>query len=331
MSDSKKPQNGHSWHTQPEVKSTLLGIKTLLFINKIIGERLVRLFIFIIMFFYWCFGTKAKLASKDYLSTLLAFQKNRPQQKTLSPQKLSTFRHFVAFGNALFDKLLCWSGKITLEDVTIYQSEFRLTEKNHQKGILILGSHLGNIEVCRALAKLETTQKIHVLMHTEQTQKFNAILKSLNPQSQINLVSVSNITPETMIFLKSVLEKGDYVALLADRLPVSTNHHQSTYITKADFLGRPAYFPKGPFILTLLLNVPTYFMVGLKLNNRYHIHLKRLNFPNEIKRYERDATIDDLTAQYISHLTHFCLQAPLQWFNFYYFWQCPESEGSQHE
>ena len=323
-------QNSEDWHQQSEAKGAIIGVKILLFFNRILGNRITRLLISLVMLFYWLFSKKARNASEDYLSTVSAYQLHNPQIPN-NPQTLSTFKHFVAFGNALFDKTLCWSGKITLKDVDIEPSKFKKSLQKKTEGILILGSHLGNIEVCRALAELETTQKIHVLIHTEQTEKFNDLLKSLNPKSHINLISITNITPETMIFLKSSLEQGDYVALLADRLPVSSQVQSQNHITEISFLGRTAYFPKGPFILKLLLNVPTYFMVGLKVKNRYQIHFRSLQYPSVVSRRDRTAIINDLTSQYVHHLTFFCLQEPLQWFNFYQFWHITPLEESQYE
>ena len=227
-------QNSEDWHQQSEAKGAIIGVKILLFFNRILGNRITRLLISLVMLFYWLFSKKARNASEDYLSTVSAYQLHNPQIPN-NPQTLSTFKHFVAFGNALFDKTLCWSGKITLKDVDIEPSKFKKSLQKKTEGILILGSHLGNIEVCRALAELETTQKIHVLIHTEQTEKFNDLLKSLNPKSHINLISITNITPETMIFLKSSLEQGDYVALLADRLPVSSQVQSQNHITEISF------------------------------------------------------------------------------------------------
>lgn len=321
-----------SWYQHEEMSGAIFGIKTLMFLEKFLGEKFIRFLISIVMFFYWCFAVSARQSSKEYLEVLRSYQNDLSFQNT--PQvniPHSTYRHFLSFGNAIFDKLLCWSGKITLKNTVIFQppSTEDALQFNQDQGKLILGCHLGNIEIARALAELETSQKIHILMQTNQSQKFNSILKSLNNRSQINIINISDITPETMIYLKSVLDAGDLVTILADRLPASDTNNAPLKSTEITFLGKTTLFPSGPFILALLLNVPTYFMVGLKNQNQYEIHLEKLHLPHEIKRHERTKNIHDLTRQYANHLTKYCLKAPLQWFNFYDFWSPPTKDRSQ--
>ncbi|MBS7820321.1 hypothetical protein J7552_03385 [Wohlfahrtiimonas chitiniclastica] len=312
----------HDWHQQPEMKGALIGIRILLWIERYLGRPFFTVILWPVMSLYWLFGQTARRASKEYLTTLhrygLAHNIRLPNTYSLA--------HFMSFGQALLDKLLCWSGKIQLKDVVLSDESRDIL--NRREGMLIMGSHLGNIEVCRALAEMETTQTIHVLMQVEQTAGFNQVLTALNPQSQINLVSISDITPETMIFLKSALDRGDYVAILADRLPAAHHHRSTNYAHVLDFLGRPAAFPTGPFVLAMLLKAPTYFMVGLKMGTQYHIHLHALTVPN-VARGERTQAMVNMMQEYVDHLTHYCLSAPLQWFNFYPFWQ--PIEGATHE
>ena len=40
-------------------------------------------------------------------------------------------------------------------------------------------------------------------------------------------------------------------------------------------------------------------------------------------RKERDRVLTDLVAQYAARLEYYCRRAPLQWFNFYQFWNLP--------
>lgn len=313
----------HAWHAQKEASGAIWGIKTLLFLQKILGSKGIKCLLFPIMFCFWVFNKTARKASEDYLQTL----KNYALTKNLALPKVSSFKHFLNFGYALFDKLLCWSGQITLKDVDVIVHKH--ASLNNNSGTLIIGSHLGNIEVCRALAEIETSTKIHVLMHMAQTAKFNTILKTLNPQSQVNIISVTEIFPDTMIFLKSALDRGDFVAILADRLPINDISPSNKNFLEADFLGRKAKFPKGPFMLAILLKVPTYFMVGLKEGKRYAIYLEPMDIPDFIPRNERHEIIHQLLTQYLNFLTHYCLQSPLQWFNFYNFWQ--DTQGTHHE
>lgn len=315
----------NDWQNKAETKGAIWGINILLFLEKVLGQSIIRFCIRFIMLFYWLFNKKARLFSKKYIQIISQYA----MENNIRLPKLSTYTHFVNFGDSLFDKLLCWAGKITLKQTIIHQPHLELSN-DYSQGMLILGSHLGNIEVCRGLAELETTKTIHVLMHTLQTQKFNSVLLSLNPKSQINIISITNVSPETMIFMKSALDSGDHVAILADRLPISKKGAITPQLETL-FLGQPTIFPKGPFLLALLLNVPTFFMVGIKRGRNYHVHLENIEIPQNIKRSERDTAINSILSQYIQYLTHYCLENPLQWFNFYDFWPSLHGNGESCE
>ena len=42
----------------------------------------------------------------------------------------------------------------------------------------------------------------------------------------------------------------------------------------ADFLGAPAPFPLGPFVLSSVLGCPVYLMFGLKEQGRFRVHFE---------------------------------------------------------
>ena len=91
------------------------------------------------------FRGEARRASQQYLHHL---------QSSLGPEqvnKLSSFKHFLMFGEILLDKLLVWMGHIRKEDVVFEnQTVIDSIDSNSRGGIIVI-SHLGNIEVSSAL------------------------------------------------------------------------------------------------------------------------------------------------------------------------------------
>jgi predicted LPLAT superfamily acyltransferase len=67
-----------------------------------------------------------------------------------------------------------------------------------QRGGVILTSHLGNMEVCRALSEGILNLKVNALVHTKNTIKFNQLLQLISPTSGINLIEVSELGPELL-------------------------------------------------------------------------------------------------------------------------------------
>lgn len=301
------------WHQQKEVVSTVFGIKIVLWIYSVLGRKITKGCLYIIVSFYWFFGHKQRRYSKMYINQLTEYA----TQQGLTLPKVSTFRHFLCFSEALLDKLLCWNGQIILSDLDVKQND---VEQYPEQGILIIGSHLGNMEVCRALSELAKNRKVHILIQMEQTEAFNAILQSLNPGSQVNLVSISDISPQTMIFLKEALEQGDIVTILADRLPAN-KYQRSDVGLPMNFLGKGAVFPKGPFVLSLLLQVPTFFLIAARNHNQFDFYLHEMDIPKSNERKHRQKNIQYLLEQYINYLETYTIKYPMQWYNFYNFWQ----------
>ncbi|MNF93991.1 hypothetical protein D3C84_766860 [compost metagenome] len=61
-------------------------------------------------------------------------------------------------------------------------------------------------------------------------------------------------------------------------------------------------------------------MSCLKIGGRYQVTLEPFAERVQWTRRERDAVIRDWVQRYAERLGHYCLNAPLQWFNFYPFW-----------
>ncbi len=108
--------------------------------------------------------------------------------------------------------------------------------------------------------------------------------------------------------------------MVADRTSVRFRQ-RSVY---ADFLGEPAPFPEGPFILAHLLGCPVYLLFCLKLDGRYRIILEPFASPLKLPRASRQAALREAAQRYAERLEHYCLLAPHQWFNFFDFWRQAE-------
>jgi predicted LPLAT superfamily acyltransferase len=93
-----------------------------------------------------------------------------------------------------------------------------------------------------------------------------------------------------------------------------------------DFLGHPAPFPQGPWLMAGLLRCPVNLISCLKVDGRYRIHLERFIEAPSWQRGQRDEAIRNWVQGYAERLARCCLEAPLQWFNFYPYWQTPNAE-----
>jgi predicted LPLAT superfamily acyltransferase len=62
----------------------------------------------------------------------------------------------MRFGNAMLDKVASWRGELKLDrDVVFAPGASEALNIAAPQGKLLLASHLGDVEACRALAQLE--------------------------------------------------------------------------------------------------------------------------------------------------------------------------------
>ncbi len=111
---------------------------------------------------------------------------------------------------------------------------------NQGRGQLLVGSHLGNLEVCRALGELGRQVRMNVLVHTRHAERFNRLLGEAGA-SHLRLIQVSELDPAVMLQLSQRLDDGEWLAIAGDRVPLHGGR-----VTEASFLGHPAAFPQGP-------------------------------------------------------------------------------------
>jgi len=261
--------------------------------------------------YFFLFGTQARRSIGEYQARLAAFS----QRPELGPSRGSVFAQFIAFGQALLDKLDVWNGRLPLNEVQLVDPD-QLNRQLRQggRGQLLLGAHLGNLEVCRALAEMGDQVRLNVLVHTRHARQFNRLLEKTNAR-YLHLIEISALDPATMLQLSARLEQGEWLAMAADRVPPHGGRSVAV-----QFLGHRARFPQGPWLLAGLLHCPVNLMTCIKRDGRYEVHVER--FADEIRwnRNQRDVVVRDLAQRYADRLGQLCLMAPRQWFNFYPFW-----------
>ena len=299
----------HSTHwAQLEEHSTVWGMRLLLRIYLLFGRTVLQVFLYPVVIYYWSINRSGRRASQSYLSRVTKFT---------PASKLNSYQHFISFANAIIDKLAAWSGVLSLADVEYHGRDQMLAETKKGRGVVLLGSHLGNLEVCRVIAYLDQDIRINVLVHTKHAEKFNRLLNQYSDKSALNLIQVTEITAATSILLNDKIDDGEIVIIAADRTPVG----HSQRVAKVDFLGAKALFPQGPFILAALLKCPVYTVFCLKQQGKHVIYFDYFSPVLKFPRKNREQAIAQAIQLYAEHLQHYCLKEPLQWFNFFDFWR----------
>lgn len=301
-----------------EERGSFMLMKLTAWAAKRLGRRVLSPLLYGIVLYFFLFGRKARKSAWEYQRRLARWSA-RPE---LMPTQRSVFGQFMAFADSLLDKLDVWNGKLRLEQIDIVDPALMRTKLRGQRGQMLVGAHLGNLEVCRALAELGEKVTMNVLVHTKHAERFNRLLGEAGA-THLRLIQVSELNPMIMLQLSERLDRGEWLAIAGDRVALHGGRD-----AKVDFLGEKAAFPQGPWLLAGLLKCPIHLIFCLKGANGYRVTLEPFADAIEWQRSDRPQVIGQWTQRYADRLSHYCLQAPQQWFNFYPFWKSDDESSS---
>jgi predicted LPLAT superfamily acyltransferase len=301
------------WASIDEV-SFVAGMRFLFWICRRFGRWPFRVALYPVLAWYLATQGRARRASRDYLRRV------RAHTGQAVPGVLA---HFASFGENLLDKLLLWGGLFRLDDVRFHGADVIERAIALGNGGVLVCSHLGNVELTRVLSRQRNDIKSTVLVHTKHAQAFNRLMGKLNPESQTNLLQVTEMTPATAMMLSERVSRGEFVVIAGDRVPVSGNEHVAT----ADFMGAPAPFPVGPYLLAGILQCPVYLLFTVRVGGVTEVHIEHFRDGVRLPRKGRAEALGELARGYARRLEFHAARAPLQWFNFYDFWHLPQENN----
>ncbi len=303
----------HHWSGLRERGGTL-GLKILFATYRTFGRSAFRLLLYPAMSYFYLTSPQARRASRDYLRRVES-QLEKDGRRPV--RRLSSFKHFIEFGESILDKTATWSGEVSKDKVRhIDRAAYEDLLRSDRGGIFI-GSHLGNLEALRAFGGIMKGMTVNALVFTRHSLKFMEFLEQANPQALEHFMQVDTIGPESIARMQAKIDAGEWIAMVADRTSVS---HQDRAIY-CNFLGSEAPFPEGPFILAALLKCPVYLLFCLKAEDRYDVYLEPFADPLELPRQTRREDLQRVVTHYAQQLEQRCLSAPYQWFNFFDFWK----------
>jgi predicted LPLAT superfamily acyltransferase len=292
------------------------GLGILAFFYKVAGRYGCMAAVFPIALYFNLTSPKQRRASREFLRR--AYRANGIDY---DPGWLATFKHSFGFARKTVDTFAAWLGGIDPAAIVAKDKLGPDGVAQSGQGILLIVSHLGNIEISRALLDDAQRARIKILVHTIHAENFARILRQFRPDAMADTIQVTEMNPGTMFVLEEAIERGDWVAIAGDRTPVRGDER----ISIAPFLGHDAPFPQGPYVLAHLLECPVYLMFCIRQNGVYRLYFEMFAERIKLPRRDKQAAIGEWAARYAKRLESFCLIDPFQWYNFYDFWQTPHS------
>ncbi len=287
------------------------GIWLLFWVHRLTGRWLFRVCLAPVVLVHWLTRPGLRAASLQYLRRIHAAE-NVFDKPPGWPQGL---RHVALFAETMLDKLLAMAGRYPGDRVRRHGRENLMRAVQSGQGGIIVTAHVGCLELCRAMADSSAVLKLNVLVHTRHAQAFNDVLQRLNPTGSINLIEVTEIGAPMAMLLAEKVAAGEYIAIAGDRVPVT----QSKTVT-AIFLGHPAPFPVGAYVLASLLKCPLYLMGCVHEAQGYGVYFETLAERVLLPRGKRDEALQACAQGFADALTALLRRSPYDWFNFFPFW-----------
>ncbi|GAA0712723.1 acyltransferase [Dokdonella soli] len=230
-------------------------------------------------------------------------------------------RHIHRFASTILDRVFLLADRFARFDVRIHGLDELTSRMRPERGVLLLGAHVGSFEVLRVAAAERPDVKVRVVLDTQQTPALTELLHALNPEIARNVIDASRPGTEIVLALGEAIGEGALATLLADR----ARPHEATVVV--DFLGAPAAFPVAPFLIGSVLKAPIVLCFGMyRGGNRYDLYFEAFADELTLARRERGAETRALVQRYAARLEHHVRHDPYNWFNWHDFWKL-ESEG----
>ena len=282
-----------------------------LFLSQILPEFALKLIVKIVVWFYYIF-------SKNERENIAAFRRNLSVFAGSQTLKgTSVFSHFEAFGGAICDKFRVWKGKIKDDELEIIDLERIKSELiGAQKGQILLTAHLGNVEICKALAARVEGFRMVILTYDENSRKFNEVLREISKNGgSVRMMAVNKLDVAAMLELKNIVESGEHIGIMGDRTPLGGDK-----VARVKFLGKEASFNYGPYLIAGILGVKISSLWCQKIGGKFRIELVPLASAVKLGR-DKAAAAREYLQIYVRELENRCKQTPTQWFNFFDFWR----------
>lgn len=293
------------WDGQSKAKVS--GFKIFVFILNTFGLNPAYFMLRLVAFYYFLFS-KPNRYIRDYFIQAHGYSKLKA--------RLAVYKNNFLLGQTIIDKVAVMAGA---------KNPFTVIHKNKQvlndiadmgKGGILVSAHIGNWEVAgQGLNRLGTA--FNILMYTNEKEEVKQYMDGVMKEKKINIISINEETKSHIIELHKAFSNNELVVMHGDR------YREGAKTLTADFFGKPAKFPAGPFIMAAKFGVPLCIVFAVKINNHtYQFSTEKvITVPRVRGEAQLEKVCQDMLRQYVAEVEKIAREYPHQWFNYYDFWK----------
>ena len=140
-------------------------LRVSLFLTRNLPIFLIKPIVIIVVCFYYLFSKVERENIREFLLNVEKFSGKKPES--------SVFSNFYDFGIAICDKFRIWQNgvlesELELSKFNSIKDEFEASKR----GRIVLTSHLGNVEICKALSLRSPNFRMIILVYSKGSENF---------------------------------------------------------------------------------------------------------------------------------------------------------------
>lgn len=282
----------------------MLGIRFLILLGRVVGRRGLHAALLPVTAYFYLVRSQERRYSRTFLARVL----NRPVRRR------DVFRHFLSFARVTADRLYFLGDRQPRIPVTFHGAETLQALVDESRGGIFLAAHMGSFEAARVVGPTLGGVDLHIVLERQVNVRIVQALEALNPDFAARIIDAGSSAVALGLSIGAVLKRGHWVGFLADR------HRPGDRTVTCEFLGGPARFPVGPYIIANTFKAPVVGIFARCAGDGYEIHCEILTPRLEVARHNRQAELQGLAQQYADRLAFHARAAPFSWFNFFDFW-----------
>ena len=280
-------------------KGTVLGYKIFVFFIKKAGIKSAYFVLYFVASYYFIFLKKSNQAIFYYFKERLGYSSFK--------SKRMVFRSYFTFGQTILDKISISAGMKSQFTYDFDGEEILKKLLDQRKGGILISAHIGNFEIAEHFfGEIDLDFQINLVTTDLEHSDIKNYLESVTRKSNIKFIVIKDDLSH-IFEINGALSRNELVCFTGDR------YFEGGKSLSENLLGQEAHFPAGPFLIASRLQVPVVFVYVMK-EAHLHYHL-----------YAREATVKHrdekgLLKTYVESVELMLKKYPLQWFNYFDFW-----------
>lgn len=252
--------------------------------------------------FYMLFSHKGYLAAYRFLRQRMGYGRFK--------SFIGVYKNHYSFGQVVLDRFATYAGKkfeTEIEGLDIFNQY-----EDDDKGMIMLGSHIGNYELVGYNLRSEK-KSVNAVVFAGETETMMRNRTKIMSANNMTLIPIKNDMSH-LFGINDALEKGGIVSIHADRIMGNIKAFQ------CPFFSENAKFASGPFTLAYRRNVPAIAVFAMKEKyDKYHIYISDIKKLSEAE--DGKSSPEKMAFAFASELERIVRKYPFQWFNYYDFWK----------